>query len=415
MVTESPAAEAAPVAGRREFAWGLVAQAFSSATNFGLTLLAGRLLGPSGLGTVVIGFGALQLVAALIRALVTQPIIAYGAPLSRQPRRQLIEAGLSIVACSGILMTLAVGALGIALGGSVGRAFVIFTPWIAVALLQEYWKAALFQEALGVVGALSEGVRGATMILLIPAALAWRDDAVAVGAWGVGTTAGLIVAVAFLPLRTRALRESALLWRRHAGELGRWLGAREVVYQILTYATIVTLAFVIGTRDLGGLRSAEALFSPFSLIAAALVFPALPALSRAAALSAATATRLAAKISVVATAFGLVYFALMALLGPWLLVTLFGHSFSTFTDLVWPMAVSQISFAAAASFNLQFSAENRGSESFAAGVVWSLTIFLAAVALGALFGVAGAAWGMALGAFIGSAFVLLLTIRRSSD
>src|SRR5205809_309760 len=66
---------------RSNFAWAFVGQVFASATNFALTLGAGRLLGPSGLGVVVIGYAAYQLVAGLARAVLTQPVIAHAAPL----------------------------------------------------------------------------------------------------------------------------------------------------------------------------------------------------------------------------------------------------------------------------------------------------------------------------------------------
>jgi O-antigen/teichoic acid export membrane protein len=198
----------------------------------------------------------------------------------------------------------------------------------------------------------------------------------------------------------------------HVWGFGRWLGAREVVYQLLSYATVLALALIIGTRNLGGLRSAEALFSPFSLIAAALVPPALPALSRAAAASRRQANRLAFLIGFGATALGIAYFLLMALAGSFLLTHLFGRSFSPFEDLVWPMAVGQLFFAAGFSFNLLLSAEKRGPASFVVGVAWSVATFACATGLAAAYNVTGAAWGMAFGAGLGSVFAVWLGLRR---
>src|SRR6185312_11615208 len=138
--------------------------------------------------------------------------------------------------------------------------------------------------------------------LTLPIAFTWKNDYVVVGAWGLSAAAGLLVAIAFYRVRPEALAVAIDAWRSRASKLGRWLGAREVGYQIFTYATILSLALILGTSDLGGLRSAEALFSPFSLIAAALVLPALPALSRAAAESHATARTLAFRVGALATA-----------------------------------------------------------------------------------------------------------------
>ena len=42
----------------RKVAWGFGDQFFSSLTNFGLTIIAGRSLGPEALGVISIGFSA---------------------------------------------------------------------------------------------------------------------------------------------------------------------------------------------------------------------------------------------------------------------------------------------------------------------------------------------------------------------
>jgi O-antigen/teichoic acid export membrane protein len=109
---------------------------------------------------------------------------------------------------------------------------------------------------------------------------------------------------------------------------------------------------------------------------------------------------------------GLAYFLLMALIGPWLLTFLFGAEFSSYDDLVWPMAMTQLAYAATYSFNLLLFAENRGAAAFAAGATWAFATFACATALGAAYGVSGAAWGLAAGAAIGSVLVGCLSVRR---
>ena len=48
----------APVRPRTQIAWGGVDQGLSSATNLGLSVLAGRFLGEAGLGVAFLGFSA---------------------------------------------------------------------------------------------------------------------------------------------------------------------------------------------------------------------------------------------------------------------------------------------------------------------------------------------------------------------
>jgi O-antigen/teichoic acid export membrane protein len=404
--------EVGTAAAPRVFVWGFIAQVFSSATNFSLTLIAGRLLGPAGLGVVVVGFGAYQLVAGLQRAMVMHPLVAAAAPLRGAERRWLAQSGLTVVACSGAAATLVVAVVGLAVAGHVGRGLLLFAPWLMAALLQEFWKTILFQEGRGAAGAVSDCVRFSVMVLSLPVALVWKHDYVVVGSWGLGAAAGLAVGLAWVPGRPEQLRAAFAAWRERAWGLGRWLAAREIVYQLFTYSTVLILAVILGTNGLGGLRSAEALFSPFSLVAAALVLPALPALSRAAAVSHRRALRLAFRICAVAVGFGLTYMLVMAFVGPWLLVHLFGTSFSPFTNLVWPMAAVQVLNALGVSFTLLLLAEKRGRESLVVGAAASAATIACATALALPYGVQGAAWGMAAGSGVGSVAVIYLALRK---
>ena len=55
-------------------AWGFVSQAFSSGTNFGLSLLAGRMLGPTGLGHLFLGFAAYLVALGTLRGLLDRAL-----------------------------------------------------------------------------------------------------------------------------------------------------------------------------------------------------------------------------------------------------------------------------------------------------------------------------------------------------
>src|SRR5439155_26802626 len=125
------------------------------------------------------------------------------------------------------------------------------------------------QEGKGFAAATSDVVRfGATAAsaLLV---LSRRADYMVAASWGLGATAGLAWALANFRTRPKPLKRGVEMWRRAAWVLGRWLGGREVLWQASAYSTVLVLAAVLGTNKLGGVRAAQALFSPFSLIAAA--------------------------------------------------------------------------------------------------------------------------------------------------
>src|SRR2546430_11220084 len=56
--------------------WGFVAQACSSATNFGLIVIGGHILGPDGLGGIAVGFAAYFALLGFERALIANPLVA---------------------------------------------------------------------------------------------------------------------------------------------------------------------------------------------------------------------------------------------------------------------------------------------------------------------------------------------------
>lgn len=391
----------------KDFAWSFVTQVCSSGTNFGLTVVTARILGPSGVGVVYIGFVAYQLALGLQRALVTQPLVAGAAAREVEVRRRLIGYALTATVGSGVAVTLLLAVVGLVDTGDTGRGLLLFMPWVAAGLLQEYLKSVLFQENLAKAAALSDAVRLLFFVLAVPIAASDGSDVAVVAAWGVGYVPGVLVALVALRPRVERFGDSLGWLRGDAWRLGRWLAARELAYQLAVYATVLALAIVLGPGDLGGLRAAETVFSPFSFVAAAFVLPALPILSQALAGSRKGARTLAVKISAVALAGCLVYALVMFATGSWLLTTLFGSDFAPYEDLVWPYAVSQLALASSMPFGVLLTAERRGRDVFVIGLVLSSTILVLPTLLAIPWGVVGAAWGFALSMVLTSVALLL--------
>jgi hypothetical protein len=89
-------AERMEAAGRRDFAWGFASQGASSVTNLGLSLLAGRLLGPSDLGAIFVGFSFYLLAMGFQRSLITDPHLAATASLDEDARRGATRSALTM-------------------------------------------------------------------------------------------------------------------------------------------------------------------------------------------------------------------------------------------------------------------------------------------------------------------------------
>src|SRR6185436_7766642 len=101
--------------------FGLLAQSFSAATNFGLVVIAGQVLGPSGLGTLLIGFAAYVLLLGFMRALVTEPLVASSSGGEPSERALSANAALTLaLASSGVVAGL-LAAISLALPAEIGR------------------------------------------------------------------------------------------------------------------------------------------------------------------------------------------------------------------------------------------------------------------------------------------------------
>src|SRR5450755_2736877 len=103
MAADGPASAADELGVPRSssFAWGLTDQALSSATTLLFTLIAARSLGPSGLGTVTLGFAAYLSVLGVHRALVIDPLLTRLESPARTAREAL-RGAISITACGAL-------------------------------------------------------------------------------------------------------------------------------------------------------------------------------------------------------------------------------------------------------------------------------------------------------------------------
>jgi O-antigen/teichoic acid export membrane protein len=394
-----------------QVSWGLVDQGFSSATNFGLTVIAGRLVGPKGLGEVYIGFSLYLLVLSFQRALVTDPLIVSSAALSARRRDAAGRAALTLVLTGGLVATALMLLLARIVPGPVGRGLVLFAPWMVLGLAQDFWRALLFRNGRGAAAALNDGIWVASMVLVVPVAWWTRSEWAIVGTWGAGASLGGLVG--FAQTRVRPVRPGVAWrwWREEASSLGRWLGVENALLAAQAQVLIIVLAAVLGARDLGGLRAVEAVFAPMTLVGEAMGLPGLPLLSQSLATSYAAARRWARRLSLVTVGMVLAYLLVAGSVRTQVLSLVFGDSFKSFGNLVVPIGVAQLIFAGGSGFWLLAKAASRGRALVIARAAGSTTALVAAATLASIQGLTGAAWGLALGTGLGSGLIALLTRR----
>jgi O-antigen/teichoic acid export membrane protein len=375
--------------------WGFIDQGFSSVSNFGLTILAARLLGPRGLGIVAIGFALYLVALGFQQTLISQPLVISTSTLA--PSERSWATGCSVTATIVLALTVALVLTGFGwmVGGAVGKGLVIIAPWIVPALLQDHWRAILFREGRGPAAASNDAVWIIGMVLFLPLAWSVGTGWAVVGCWGFG--AALAAALGLAQVRAPWVDPASAWrwWRNDAWPMGRWLAGEGAIYMIGGQAILFAMVALVGTAAIGGYRAAMTIFGPLTLLRPAVALPGLPAMTRAVSSSTRKARLLAAKLS-----GGLVVVTMLYLLSldthrTQFLVFVFGASFARYGGLIVPIGVEQIFDAITIGFSLLLKARRRGG-----GILWSQAVgqtstLVLASGLALRYGITGAAWGMA--------------------
>ncbi len=383
------------VSPRREFGWGLVDQVLASATTLTLTIAAGRVLGPSGLGVVAIGYAAFLIVLGLNRSLVADPLVTRRGPWVQEGTRA-VGAAVTLT----IPGAAAIGAVFVVAGTLVAApavtALASFGPWLAPAATLSMLRSAAFRSGRGKLAAAASSVSLAVFVTLVGSGLRGSPEAL-VASWGLGAVAGGAVLLLALRVRLSSARRALWWFRAEAFPLGRWLGATSVVAAASLYALTVGLAHAVGTAGLGGYRAVESAFSAFSLVAVGVTNPGIAAMKAADASSSASGLRLAVRLGAAAAAATAVYSSALAL-ARGLVFQLFGPSFRQYGELIVPIAVGQTLLAASLGFLVLLKVRRQGRDLLVAGALAPVGGCVLGITLGFVAGIDGAAWGIAASA-----------------
>jgi O-antigen/teichoic acid export membrane protein len=385
-----------------QLVWGVADQGLSSATNFGLSFLAGRLLGPSGLGVIFLGFSAYLIAFSFVRALIIEPFVVSTAARDRTEREAATGVCLTLVLAVAAVLTVSTALIGVALGGALGRSLIVFSPWLALALVQELWRASLFRDQRGRGAAINDGVWAAGMLVMLPFAWFFPSEWMIAATWGVGAAVAAIFGVFQLRVRPSSIVTALRWWKTELRVLGSWLAIENLILTLGNQALVFVLAAQLGTGDIGGIRAVEVVFAPMSLFGEAFAFPGTPIVARALASSLAEARRWAWRLSLGASALIALYFAMTLPLRGRLLGTVFGPDFRTFARLALPLALAQLLRAAATGFALLNRADRRVHALITSRVINTGSTLVFTPLFAWWFGVMGAVVGLGLGSALGS-------------
>ena len=390
--------------------YGFVAQGCSAATNFALTIIAARVFGPSGLGTIAVGFAAYLLLLGLQRGLVTNPLISRTAALSPPERAATARYALTVTLAAGLPVVICLAVIGTALPPQYGRGIVVFALWLLPALIQDLGRSIVFRDRSGWSTAVSDATWLLIMTAIVPLAFIIASQWVVVGVWGIGAVAGAVVALRQIRCVPAPLAGALTWWKSEAWPFGRWLFLAGMAYGIGSYATVLALAGILGTGDFGGLRAVQSAFAPLTLIGPGIALPGLPLIARAAASSHRRALAITWRLVGVAVALTALYLAVVYSF-PNFLSILFGSTFARFQSIMVPIGIAALLSALSAGLSLFLLALKLGRT-----LTWvaTLNVFVSlafSIAFATRFGLAGAAWAGVAASGVG-ALVLIAVVRR---
>jgi O-antigen/teichoic acid export membrane protein len=401
------------IAHARRLSWGLVDQVASSTTNLGLTVLAGRTLGPHGLGIVAIGFSIYVAALGLQRALFSDALVISSATKGQNEARSRSQAAVAMVLAYGCTLAIVVATLGVVLPGAAGRALLLFAPWLAPALVQDLWRSILFRDGRGGAAAANDAFWLLIMFVGVALTWSWRSDWLIVGAWGLGATSGALLGLVQTKLRPVRILRALRWWRNEIWSLSRWFVAENIAYTSAGQGTLLVIAGILGPASLGGFRAVQSIFAPLSLLGPALALPLLPHLSRLYEANPWRARRVAVQVGLGTAVLTSLYLAALGWHGRQILGAFFGRSFSDYAFLILPVGLQQVINSTMIGLLLLLKANRRGRAFLFAGASVPILALSIVSVSAALAGLRGVAWGYVATAVIGGVLVTLLAPRHA--
>lgn len=244
-------------------------QGFSSASNFAVGVAAARLGGASGLGAFSFAYVLWLLLAAIHRALVTDPMAIENDVWKEDAADRLrlgfaAEISLGLMA-AGCFVLLGVGLL-LAGQRQFGTATLAFVPWLVPLVIQDYWRWVGFMQRRPGKSLANDTVFNVAFgIVIVILFVGHVHSVIALTAsWGIGGVAGALFGLWQFSVRPK--RSGGIAMLRSRLHMSGWLGGNATTSWGAAQATALITGFILGPVGLGHLRAAVTLVSGPTLV-----------------------------------------------------------------------------------------------------------------------------------------------------
>jgi O-antigen/teichoic acid export membrane protein len=374
-------------------AFAVADQVVSSGSNFLVSVAIGRFGGATELGGFAVALFVWLALIGINRAVLTEPLIIVEPELDTPTNLRRALAGQLAV---GLALGAVVAAVGLVLLAvdvpAIGGPLLALGAVLPMLLTQDLWRALSFgvhrpERALAndLVFTAVQAVLMGGLIVLGYTSAPWF-----VVAWGLGATAGVFAGMVQFHARPARRPRTELL--RDLWPMSRWL-LRDfaTVFAAREAYMLVIAAFVTGA-EFGGLRAAETLLGPSYVILLSGGNVALPGATRTYRQhGSAGLARYSRRVNLIVGSAQWFYSALLMVIGPWLLVTVYGAEFEPYTYLVWFAAIRYAISVTAFGASIAVKVAGLAREMFHARLWVTIISLPTAVVVSAIYGLEGAA------------------------
>lgn len=389
-------------------------QFLSAFTNFATVVVSARLLGPDGLGVVVLSLAVAFLALALERGAAGEPYLVLG-------KRTLVDGVTSSVLAVGLLVGILSGTASFLFStGAARTTLLVAAATLPVLLFQDFSRFAFLAHGEPIKALLSDGAwagaQGAAFILL------WVSETdspnLVLSGWSVGVFAGALAS--FFMLGPSLSLSRITSWVKESRGLSFWMTGQALLSQTSVHITLISVGAIAGFGSLGGLRATQAVLGPLTTalaVAPGFLLPSLSQLINAGRLD--TFKRHLWLTALVSTSAAALYGATVIAGQTRLLPTVFGEEFKAFVPLMVPISLAALAQGIAVAPGLGSRAMRAGKAVFATQLTATSLGVPLIIGLSARYGGRGAAYGL-LGQMILIALVAWVTFlinvrKRTSD
>ncbi len=390
-----------PLALVQRAGWGVADQALSSLTNFALSVVVARALGPAGFGAFTLVFATYTLALSISRSVTSEPLLVHYS----SPPHVTWHAGSARATGAALLIGVGLGLCCVLVGwittGVLTRPFVALGLTLPGLLLQDCWRYAFFARGKGISAFANDLVWALVLFPILFIVLRSDQHAatwIVLLGWGGAATAAALFGVR----QSRAVPEPQRLlhWLREERALiPRFLG-EAIAVSGTGQVTVYSVGALAGLAALGSLRAGQLLFGPIQVLFMGISAIAVPELVRARQSSKARLLRTSRLFSLTLAGAALLWGAAVLALPSSAGVALLGLAWQPARLLAVAVMVSWVASGLIAGAAAGLRALAAARQSLAARVVGSVLAVAGGVIGAITYGARGAAWGLALAVWI---------------